>query len=137
MPPFQPAGVDHLVLWVDDMPKALRFYTEVLGCTPAWSFPDIAMEHLWFGPVVIGLWDRHAPRAAYAAPEARGENLDHVALAVTGTTEEALRAHLAAHGVPIEKELRQVGARGMGLALYVRDPSGNRIELKGPPTQPG
>lgn len=135
MPPFQPAGLDHVVLWVDDMPAALRFYTEVLGCRPAWSFPDIGMEHLWFGPVIIGLWDRHAPGAAYAAPP-RGENAHHLALAVNGTTEDALRAHLAAHGVRIEKALHQVGARGMGVALYFRDPSGNLIELKGPPTQP-
>ncbi|PRY94963.1 catechol 2,3-dioxygenase-like lactoylglutathione lyase family enzyme [Hasllibacter halocynthiae] len=136
MPPFTPAGLDHVVLWVDDMGDAFRFYVDVLGCRPAWSFPDIAMEHLWFGPMVIGLWDRHAPEAAYAAPPSRGENAHHLALAVNGVTDDALRAHLAAHRVPVVKEVRQVGARGMGLALYVRDPSGNLLELKGPPSQP-
>ena len=135
VPPFQPAGVDHIVLWVDDMAAARRFYVDVLGCRPAWSFPEIAMEHLWFGPVVLGLWDRTDPRAAYAVPP-RGGNVDHVALAVGPFDRDALVAHLAAHGVEVERELVQTGARGEGLAIYVRDPSGNRIEIKGPPSQP-
>lgn len=134
--PFVPQGIDHIILWVDDLPAARRFYVEVLGCRHAWSFPEIAMEHYWFGPVILGLWDRGDPRAAYAAPP-RGGNVDHVALAWTGCDEAALRAHLAAHGVPVERDVYQTGARGAGRALYVRDPSGNRIELKGPPAQPG
>ncbi len=132
--PFQPAGVDHVVLWVDDLPAARAFYEDVLGAVHAWDFPEIGMTHLWFGPVIIGLWDRADPGAAHAVPP-RGTNMDHVALAIGAVEPEVLRAHLAAHGVAVEMELVQTGARGHGRAVYVRDPSGNRIELKGVPIQ--
>jgi glyoxylase I family protein len=39
---------------------------------------------------------------------------------------------LQSHGIKILKQLRQVGSRGFGLAVYFKDPWGNLIELKGP-----
>lgn len=133
MPPFRPLGLDHVVLWVRDLPRAVAWYRDVLGCEPGFSYPHIAMEHLWFGTILIGLWDADDPRAAYALPSVQGgTNVDHLGLAVGPFDPEALRAHLAAHDVSIEKELVQGGARGVGRSVYVRDPWGNRLELKGP-----
>ncbi|MEM8821986.1 MAG: VOC family protein [Pseudomonadota bacterium] len=132
-PPFRPLGLDHAVLWIRDLPRAVRWYTDVLGCEPAFSYPDIAMEHLWFGQILLGLWDADDPRAAYARPSMDGgTNVDHLGLATGPFDPEALRQHLAAHGVSIEKELVQGGARGVGHSIYIRDPWGNRLELKGP-----
>jgi len=132
--PFIPVGVDHLVIWVKGLETARRWYQEVLGCTPGYEYPEIGMSHLWHGPVLIGLWDTDDPGAAYAAPmERSGENMHHVALGWQGATEQAVREHLARHDVTIVRELRQVGARGYGVALYFRGPWGNLIELKGPP----
>ncbi|MEL6609007.1 MAG: VOC family protein [Pseudomonadota bacterium] len=132
-PPFQPLGLDHVVLWVGDLDAAVAWYTRVLGCTPGFSYPDIAMEHLWFGTILIGLWDASDPRAAYALPDVEGgTNVDHLGLAVGPFEVDKMRAHLAAHGVEIEKELIQGGARGVGQSVYFRDPWNNRIEVKGP-----
>jgi catechol 2,3-dioxygenase-like lactoylglutathione lyase family enzyme len=47
-----------------------------------------------------------------------------------------MRAHLARHGIAIEREARHGGARGVGLSFYVRDPFGNLLELKGPAEYP-
>ncbi len=133
MPPFAPLGLDHVVLWVRDLEAARRWYTSVLGCTPGFDYPDIAMTHLWFGSILIGLWDASDPRADYARPQVSGgTNVDHLGLATGPFDLTALRAHLAAHGVAIEKELVQGGARGVGQSVYFRDPWGNRFELKGP-----
>jgi glyoxylase I family protein len=33
-PPFSLVGIDHVVLLVDDMPRALHFYSRVLDCVP-------------------------------------------------------------------------------------------------------
>ena len=131
--PFQPLGLDHVVVLVDDLEVARRWYCEVLGCAPGFEYPDIAMTHLWFGTILIGLWDMSDPKAAYARPEVSGgRNVDHLGLAVGAFELDALRAHLAAHGVAVEKELVQGGARGVGQSVYFRDPFGNRIEVKGP-----
>ena len=133
-PPFQPLGLDHVVILVSDMARARAFYTEVLGCVPGFEYPQIAMTHLWFGAILIGLWDMSDPRAAYARPEiAGGRNVDHLGLATGPFDLARLRAHLAAHGVEIEKEVVQGGARGIGQSVYFRDSFGTRIELKGPP----
>lgn len=132
--PFVPTGIDHIVIWVSDLQAAQRWYCEVMGCRPGYDYSDIAMVHLWHGPVLVGLWDANDPRAAYAADaRGQGENVHHVAFGWQGTTEAAVRAHLATHDVEVIRETRQVGARGFGLALYFRDPWGNLIELKGPP----
>ncbi|MEM7709202.1 MAG: VOC family protein [Pseudomonadota bacterium] len=133
MPPFRPLGLDHVVLWVRDLPSAVRWYIDVLGCEPGFSYPAIAMEHLWFGQVLLGLWDADDPRAAYAVPAIRGgTNVDHLGLAAGPFDPDALRRHLARYGVSVEKELVQGGARGVGQSVYFRDPWGNRLELKGP-----
>jgi len=132
-PPFAPLGIDHIVLWVGDLEEARTWYTNVLGCRPGIDYPDIAMTHLWFGPVLIGLWDASDTRAAYARPKVDGgTNVDHIAFSVGEFDPEELRRHLGQHNLPIEKELRQTGSRGWGHAVYIRDPWGNRLELKGP-----
>ena len=134
--PFRPVGLDHVVLWVRDLPRAVAWYVDVLGCEPGFAYHDIGMEHVWFGAILIGLWDADDPRAAYARPNvAGGANMDHLGLAVGPFEPEALRAHLQAFDVAVEMEADQTGARGFGHAVYIRDPWGNRLELKGPPVR--
>jgi len=72
-------------------------------------------------------------RLGGAGPGAEGRNLDHFALQVRPFDEAAIRAHLAAQGVAVVEEGRRYGADGDGFSLYVRDPEGNTVELKGPP----
>jgi len=63
-------------------------------------------------------------------PVAGGRNVDHIALRVRGEA-AAVRRHLAGHGVEVVEERLNEGASGAELSLYVRDPSGNTIELMG------
>lgn len=72
-------------------------------------------------------------RAGGAAPGAEGRNLDHVCLRLAEYDEAALRAHLIAHGVEVGEAGARYGAEGEGPSLYLRDPEGNMVELKGPP----
>lgn len=136
-PPFTLVGLDHVVFLVDDMAKALDFYGRVLGCTPGYSYPRIGMEQVWCGAALIVLWDISHPGAKNGVPAvAGGRNVDHLCIATSTFDLQAMRDHLAAHGVAIEQEANHGGARGMGLAIYIRDPFGNRLELKGPPEYP-
>lgn len=132
--PFSMAGIDHVVLLVTDMKKAMHFYTQILPCRPGYSYPDIAMEQVWCGTELIVLLDISQPQGAYALPEvANGRNMDHVCLSITPCEPEVLKSYLEEHNVAIDREAVHGGARGMGHSTYVLDPFGNKLELKGPP----
>ena len=62
-----------------------------------------------------------------------GRNVDHVCLRIEPFDEVAIRAHLATHGIDVaEPASINFGAEGDGPSLYLHDPDGNAIELKGP-----
>jgi catechol 2,3-dioxygenase-like lactoylglutathione lyase family enzyme len=137
-PPFALEGIDHILLLVSGMAPAVRFYTEVLGCTVEDELPQYGMLQLRAGAALIDLVDIAAPEAGWAKPPvAGGRNVDHLCLALAVHDEAALRRHLARHRVEIIEEGVHGGSRGESLSLYIRDPSGNVIELKGPPPAPG
>lgn len=135
--PFRLAGIDHVVFLVTDLKEATDFYRNVLGCQMGYSYPDLGMEQVWCGPSLIVLWDTTHPGAASARPPIEGgRNVDHVCIATGPFDHDALRDHLAGHGVTIEREAVHGGARGLGHSFYFNDPFGNTIELKGPPGHP-
>ena len=135
--PFTLAGLDHVVFLVDDLDRAVTWYREVLGCQHGYSYPDLGMEQVWAGLSLIVLWDVTHPGAAGAVPPVPGgRNVDHVCIATSAFDHAAFRAHMAAHGVEIEREAMHGGARGMGHSFYIRDPFGNKLEKKGPPEYP-
>jgi glyoxylase I family protein len=133
--PFEPAGIDHVVLRVADVPRALAFYEQVLGCRLERHQENIGLWQLRAGSALIDLVnvDGVVGRRGGAAPGQEGRNVDHVAIAIRPFEREAVRAHLAAHRVEIEgSSAANHGATGEGPSLYIRDPDGNMIELMGP-----
>ena len=136
-PPFTLVGLDHVVFLVDDMARALTFYRDVLGCETGYVYPALGMEQVWCGSALIVLWDVTHPGAKDAVPPvAGGRNVDHVCIATSTFHHQAMRDHLTAHGVEIEREAFHGGARGMGHSFYIRDPFGNKLEIKGPAEYP-
>jgi catechol 2,3-dioxygenase-like lactoylglutathione lyase family enzyme len=71
-------------------------------------------------------------RAGGAAPGVEGRNLDHFCFRVEPFDEAAIRRQLDAHGVAAGPVESRYGAEGVGPSLYVTDPEGNVVELKGP-----
>jgi glyoxylase I family protein len=133
-PPFALEGIDHVLLVVSGMERALRFYEDTLGCRLEKRYPQWGMAQLRAGMALINLVDISAENGAWALPEvAGGRNMDHLCIALEAHDEQALRDHLAGHQVEIVEESWHAGARGESLSIYVRDPSGNMLELKGPP----
>lgn len=134
-PPFTLEGIDHILLLVNGMEPAVRFYTAVLGCKIEEKLPQYGMLQLRAGSALIDLVDISVSQAAWACPPVMGgRNVDHLCLALGVHDETKLRRHLARHRIEIIEEGIHRGSRGESLSLYVRDPSGNVIELKGPPT---
>ena len=128
-------GLDHVVLRVRDIDAKIRFYCEVVGCTEERLRPDIGLYHLRAGAAMIDLVpvDGELGRKGGAAPGREGRNMDHLCLQVIPFEAEAIRAHLAAHGVDSDEAVTRFGALGDGPSIYLRDPEGNTVELKGPP----
>ncbi len=124
---FALQGLDHVVLRVADVERAVRFYCEVLGCSEERRLGSIGLVQLRAGAALIDL----VP-AAGTLEVARG-NMDHFCLRIEPFDEAQLRAHLAGHGVEVGEVARRYGAEGHGPSLYLQDPDGNTVELKGPP----
>ncbi|MDR7332685.1 VOC family protein [Roseateles asaccharophilus] len=129
-------GLDHLVLRVIDLPAMTRFYVDVLGCSVERRQDAIGLVQLRAGAALIDLVpvDGQLGRMGGAPPGREGgRNLDHFCLRVQPFDEAAMRAHLAAHGVQAGDTVPRYGAEGEGPSIYLSDPEGNVVELKGPP----
>jgi glyoxylase I family protein len=135
MNPIAVTGFDHIVLRVRDKARMLGFYVDVLGLSVDRDRPELGLTHVRAGPQMIDLVTLDGPlgKIGGAGPGPEGRNLDHFALQVRPFDEFAIRRHLAAHGVDVVEEGSRYGADGDGFSLYVRDPEGNLVELKGPP----
>ena len=128
-------GIDHLVLRITDLDRMLAFYVDTLGCTVERRQDEIGLVQLRAGRSLIDLVpvDGKLGRQGGAAPGPEARNLDHFCLRVEPFDEAGIRAHLAAHGVPAGATESRYGAEGEGPSIYLSDPEGNVIELKGPP----
>ena len=127
--------IDHIVLRVDDLSAALRFYQTVLGCRLERERPDIGLYQLRAGRSMIDLVlvDSELGRGGGPAPGKDAHNMDHLCLRVEPFDAEAIAAHLRAHGIDPGKVAMRYGAEGEGPSMYINDSQGNTIELKGPP----
>jgi glyoxylase I family protein len=124
--------IEHVLLLVDEMRASLEFYEGVLGARVESHLPQHAMVELRVGDSHLDLVDTTAPEGAWARPPVEGgRNVDHIAICVDAPDDRALRDYLAAHGVAIVEERVEHDAGGERLSIYVRDPSGNVVELMG------
>jgi catechol 2,3-dioxygenase-like lactoylglutathione lyase family enzyme len=135
---FSIRQIDHLVLRVRDLDAMLRFYVEVLGCTRELDQGDLGLYQLRAGQSLIDLVtvDGKLGRAGGAPPAREGRNLDHFCLRIDPFDGPALRTWLAGKGVATDSVVERYGAEGNGPSLYLNDPEGNMVELKGPATAP-
>ncbi|MEU5432093.1 VOC family protein [Streptomyces sp. NPDC020719] len=114
---------DHLVLNVQDVERALDFYTGPLGLEPVrveeWRagkvpFPSVRIN----ANTIIDLFDRP-----------RGEsNVDHICLVVDPLDwQEVIDSGVF---TVLDGPVPRFGARGSAISVYVQDPEGNTVELR-------
>lgn len=127
--------LDHLVLRVVDLAAMLRFYCDVLGCRVEKRQDELGLVQLRAGRSLIDLVpvEGKLGRAGGAPPGPEGRNLDHFCLRVEPFDAAAIRRQLEAAGVSAGALESRYGAEGQGPSIYVNDPEGNTVELKGPP----
>lgn len=127
--------IDHVVLRVVNLDAMLAFYCDALGCTVEREQAEIGLVQLRAGSCLIDLVPVNGKlgRQGGAAPGPEGRNMDHLCLRVDPFDAAAIRAHLGTFGISSAAPESRYGAEGEGPSIYVQDPEGNTIELKGPP----
>lgn len=160
--PFEIKRIDHIVIRCRGFPEMFDFYHRVLGCTLDEPEGDHlnrfggALTHLRAGESYIDLLsydDGHLTGDGVAAVQrmhaggvgtkrslddlalsAEESTLDHLCLRVRGFEMQSMIAYLESEGAQIVTSGdRRLGADGVGPSVYVRDPEGNVVELKGDP----
>ena len=129
------AAIDHVVLRVRDMDRMIRFYGDVLGAHEERRIAELGLVQLRAGGSLLDLVDVNGAlgRQGGAAPGAEGRNLDHLCFRLEEWDEAAIIRQLGEHGLTGIEVGRRYGAQGFGPSIYISDPEGNQLELKGPP----
>ena len=120
-------------LYVDDLPRAVGFYEDVIGLRPISRGDRLVAMDSGDGSVLL-LFRRGATTAGVSFPGGwipphDGRGPAHVAFAIDAKALDAWRRRLADHEVAIESEV--TWARG-GTSLYFRDPDDHSVELATP-----
>jgi catechol 2,3-dioxygenase-like lactoylglutathione lyase family enzyme len=133
--PIDVRGLDHVVLRVKDLTASLGFYRDALGLSIEREL-DLGLVQLRAGASLIDLVPVTSPLGQLGGPAAgaNGFNMDHFALELERFDAAAIFAHLDAHGIAHGAVDQRYGAKGTGPSIYVKDPDGNTVELKGPAT---
>jgi catechol 2,3-dioxygenase-like lactoylglutathione lyase family enzyme len=128
-------AIDHIVLRARDVPRLVLFYCDVLGCTVEKLQEAIGLTQLRAGSALIDIVDVEGPlgRQGGAPLGMEGRNLDHFCLRVEPFDAALIRDHLIGAGYRPGEAVSRYGAEGEGPSIYVDDPEGNTVELKGPP----
>jgi glyoxylase I family protein len=131
---FHICEIDHVVIRAADLDAMTRFYREVLGCSVEKEQAELGLIQLRAGRSLIDLLKvgGKIDRPESGTPGA-GRNMDHLCLRIEPFDANAIKAHLAAFGAAPGEEALRYGADGFGPSLYLFDPEGNMVELKGPP----
>ena len=126
-------GLDHVVLRTANVAAMIKFYGEVLGCRIERVSQELGLTQMRAGAALIDLVDTDGEigRQGGAPTGAEGRNMDHFCLKIAGFDVATVAAHLARHGIETGEPARRYGATGFAQTLYIEDPEGNMVELRG------
>lgn len=129
--------IDHVVLRTTRLQAMLDFYRQILNCRDERLEEDLGLYQLRAGSALIDIVPVDSPlgQDGGAAPGREGHNMDHVCLRVAPFDGQGILDFLDARQVSRSAIERRYGAEGFGPSIYIYDPEGNRVELKGPPEQ--
>ena len=128
--PFTILGLDHIVLRATNPAALERFYLDVLGLSV--ELRQGKLTQLRAGRTLIDIVPTDDAGPARGTSATGGANLDHLCLRVEPFDASAIAQRLAAHGIACGEEKSRYGAEGQGPSVYLSDPEGNGVELKGP-----
>lgn len=132
---FKITALDHIVLNVGDIDRALQFYTGVLGLegerieqfrAGKVGFPSVRINDT----TIIDLFPRKTTVSG-AATDEQDRNLNHFCLVVAAAEMAAVMDTLKTNSITVrEGPVPRWGARGQATSVYFLDPDGNEIEIR-------
>ena len=131
--PIHLQSIDHVVIRVLNLDQMIAFYCDVLGCQLERGPGEAKLAQLRAGLALVDLVDANGPlgRKGGGVPDHKAPNMDHLCLQLSDWNPDAIRKHLKENNVDFGEIASRYGALGNGPSLYLRDPEGNTIELKG------
>ncbi len=128
-------AIDHVVIRAKNLETMVRFYRDVLGCLEERRKSNIGLVQLRAGRSLIDLVDVAGAlgREGDKEPAPATRNMDHFCVQVVPWDSDVIGTHLSNHGIEVGDEVTRYGALGDGPSIYIEDPEGNTVELKGPP----
>ena len=129
--PFQLQCLDHIVLRCAHLEETMAFYTNVLGCEVERVVESIGLYQLRAGEALIDLVPLGSELGGTSPPTPGGANVAHYCLRVAVEDWQGVQTYLHDAGISSVSPERRYGADGYGLSLYIDDPEGNSVELKG------
>lgn len=115
-------GIDHVVLWVNDLPRSRKFYTELLGMTVAHE--NERQCFLWCGSQQVALF------AVRDGGQVRGgSEVNHMALKLEAGAYAEVKARLEGEGLEV------TGRPNDPECIYFSDPDGHRLQVIPPREQ--
>ncbi|MFV0259816.1 MAG: VOC family protein [Acidimicrobiales bacterium] len=109
------SAVHHVSINVDDLDRALRFYTKVLGLTVRTDRPLLGVDGAW-----LDAGDQQVHLIVAEVPPDRGQ---HLALLIDDI--DAAVAELRQRDIRVSDPAPVAGV----LQSFFRDPAGNRVEI--------
>lgn len=116
-------ALDHVVLEVHDVERALAFWSGVLGLEPVrleeFRRGEAPFLSVRAGACLVDLFPSDAP----------GPGPNHLCIEVDASPQEMVR-ELEQAGYSGLVPAPRFGSRGNGLSVYVRDPDGHQVEVR-------
>jgi catechol 2,3-dioxygenase-like lactoylglutathione lyase family enzyme len=128
------AAIDHIALNVEDVERSLAFYHGALGLEVE-RYDEFRAGKVGFPSLRVTTHTVIDLMPGEAVSQIDRHSLNHFALTLAMNDLATLRERLVQHEVEIVEEAKpRWGAQGNEPSMKVRDPDGNVVELKAPPT---
>ena len=136
--PFEISRLDHVVLRTGQLPEMLAFYEHLGASVERDVIEKMGMVQMRLGDSMMDILDINGPIAKMSdqgsGPAVDGRNMDHFAIRIDPYDQSEILEFCSQKGIEAQPlPMLLLGADGYGPAVYIKDPDGNRVELKGPP----
>lgn len=131
---FKIKRLDHIVIRTAKIKEMVAFYCFTLGCKVN---RDKLKEHgliqLSAGESLIDLLDVNSKlgKQSGEAPNPNARNMEHFCILLDHFDEVEIKLQLQKYGVEYSDVQMRFGATRYGPSIYIYDPDGNKIEIKG------